>query len=182
MFIRKVKKRNGRTQRLYEYLQLVESMRTEKGPRQRLVLNPGNLQLDPSQYQVFVRRIEDILAGQMSFVEPDKTLEKSTRAAARKIFRKQSEQLNEKQGVSAKVTPGRPALCNVLRTHERITIGYKVKEDDGSIVQKYVRANSRLEPEHLEIYRMLGRLLIVSDSMLAPKQHHLEDSGTLFLR
>ncbi len=50
MFIKKVKKRNGRTRKVYEYLNLVESVRTEKGPRQRLVLNLGNLQLDPSQY------------------------------------------------------------------------------------------------------------------------------------
>jgi hypothetical protein len=50
MFIKKVKKRNGRTRKVYEYLHLVESVRTEKGPRQRLVLNLGNLQLDPSQY------------------------------------------------------------------------------------------------------------------------------------
>jgi transposase len=49
-----------------------------------------------------------------------------------------------------------PTVCNVLRTHERMTIGYRVKEDDGSIGQKYVRVNSRLEPEHLEIYRMFG--------------------------
>ncbi len=49
-----------------------------------------------------------------------------------------------------------PTVCNVLRTHERMTIGYRVKEGDGSIRQKYVRVNSRLEPEHLEIYRMFG--------------------------
>ena len=44
----------------------------------------------------------------------------------------------------------------VLKTHERITTGYRVKEHDGRIEQKYVRANSRMEPEHLEIYRLLG--------------------------
>ncbi|NOY08778.1 MAG: hypothetical protein GXP33_08040 [Spirochaetes bacterium] len=97
MFIRKVRKHNGKTQKLYEYLQLVESVRTEKGPRQRLVLNLGNLRLDPSRYHVFARRIEDILTGQLSLVELDKPLEKSAREAARKIFKKQSEQLEEKQ-------------------------------------------------------------------------------------
>ena len=97
MFIKKIRKRNGRTRKQYEYLHLVESVRTEKGPRQRLVLNLGNLQLDPSQYHVFARRIEDILTGQMSLVELDKTLEKNARVAARKIFKKQSEQLEEKQ-------------------------------------------------------------------------------------
>ena len=97
MFIKKVRKRNGRTQKLYEYLHLVESVRTEKGPRQRLVLNLGNLQIEPSQYQSLARRIEDILTGQRSLVELDKTLERSAREAARKIFKKQSEQLEEKQ-------------------------------------------------------------------------------------
>lgn len=97
MFIKKVKKRNGRTRKVYEYLHLVESVRTEKGPRQRLVLNLGNLQLDPSQYHVFARRIEEILTGQRSLVELDKTLERGAREAARKIFKKQSEQLEEKQ-------------------------------------------------------------------------------------
>ncbi len=87
MFIKKVRKRNGRTQKLYEYLQLVESVRTEKGPRQRLVLNLGNLRLDPSQYHVFARRIEEILTGQMRLVELDETLEKSARTARRKSLR-----------------------------------------------------------------------------------------------
>ncbi len=72
-------------------------MRTEKGPRQRLVLNLGNLELDSSQFQSFARRIEEILTGQRSLVELDKTLEKRAREAARKIFKKQSEQLEEEQ-------------------------------------------------------------------------------------
>ncbi len=72
-------------------------MWTERGPRQQLVLNLGNLKLDPSQYQVFARRIDDILTGQKSLVELDKPLERSAREAARKILKKQSEQLEEKQ-------------------------------------------------------------------------------------
>ncbi len=61
------------------------------------MLNLGNLQLNPSQYHVFARRIEEILTGQMRLVELDKTLERSAREAAKKIFEKQSEQLEEKQ-------------------------------------------------------------------------------------
>ena len=97
MFIKKVRKRNGRTQKIYEYLQLVESVRTDKGPRQRLVLNLGNLDLAPAQYPAFARRIEDILTGQRSLVELEQRLERSAREAARKIFTKQSEELQEKQ-------------------------------------------------------------------------------------
>jgi len=57
-------------------------------------------------------------------------------------------------------------IRNVLKTHERLTIGYKVKErltigykvkdDDGAVKQQYIRISSRPEPEHIEIYRKLG--------------------------
>lgn len=97
MFVKKVRKRNGITKKYYEYLHLVESVRTEKGPRQRLVLNLGNLEIAPSQYQAFARRVEEILTGQRSLFEIEKSLGKSARAAARKIFKKQSEQIGETQ-------------------------------------------------------------------------------------
>jgi len=96
VFVKKVRKRNGITKKYYEYLHLVESVRTEKGPRQRLVLNLGKLDILPSQYQAFARRVEDILTGQRSFVGLDQSLEKSAREAARKIFKKHSEELSER--------------------------------------------------------------------------------------
>ena len=57
------------TKKYYEYPHLVESVRTEKGPRQRLALNLGNLEIAPSQYQAFARRVEEILTGQRSLFE-----------------------------------------------------------------------------------------------------------------
>jgi len=47
-------------------------------------------------------------------------------------------------------------LTSVLRAHERLTLGYKEKEEDGAIQQRYLRLNSRLEPEHLEVYKMFN--------------------------
>jgi len=47
-------------------------------------------------------------------------------------------------------------INNGGRTHKRLTISYKVKEDDGIIKRQYIRINSRPEPEHIEIYRKLG--------------------------
>ena len=96
VFVKKVRKQNGVTKKYYEYLHLVESVRTEKGPRQRLVLNLGKLDILPSQYQTFARRVEDILTGQRSIVRLDQSLEKSARDAARKIFKKQSEELSDR--------------------------------------------------------------------------------------
>ncbi len=95
MFIKKVRKRNGKTDKVYEYLQLVESVRTEEGPRQRLVLNLGNPFIDPSQYKALARRIEDILTGQRSFIELDESVEKYAREAANTIFKKQAKEINE---------------------------------------------------------------------------------------
>ena len=97
MFIKKVKKRNGKTQKIYEYLQLVESVRTEKGPRQRLVLNLGNIDIDRSQYKALARRIEDILTGQRSFIELDERVEKYAKDAANTIFKRSEEHTSELQ-------------------------------------------------------------------------------------
>lgn len=92
MFIRKVKTTNGKSKKVYEYLHLVESVRTEDGPRQRLVLNLGNLNIEPSQYKALAQRIEDMLKGQKSFVDFNEELEKHARRAADKIFRKRAKE------------------------------------------------------------------------------------------
>lgn len=93
MFIRKTKKSNGRNKTKYEYLQLVESVRTEKGPRQRLLLNLGPLPIQPEQYPLLVNRIEEILTGQSSFDAPDEVIDKYARDAARSIYRKKSTEI-----------------------------------------------------------------------------------------
>lgn len=90
MYIKQVIKGNGRTDKKYKYSHLVESIRTEKGPRQRLILNLGKIDLDPSQYHSLARRIEDILTGQMSFYEVPLKIEKMARRAATRIFDKTS--------------------------------------------------------------------------------------------
>lgn len=90
MYIKQVIKGNGRTNKRYKYFHLVESIRTEKGPRQRLILNLGKIDLDPSQYHSLARRIEDILTGQMSFYEVPLKIEKMARRAATRIFDKTS--------------------------------------------------------------------------------------------
>jgi transposase len=90
MFIRKVSKYNGRTSKKYEYLHLIESVRTEQGPRQKLVLNLGVLEMDESQYSALARRIQDILTGEESFLSLPESVEKIARQSAAKIFRKQA--------------------------------------------------------------------------------------------
>lgn len=95
MYVRRVKKRNGSTKKVYEYLHLVESVRTEKGPRQRLILNLGNLDIHPSQYKAFAQRVEDILIGQKSFITLDSKIEKHAQNASRQIFKKQAKEISD---------------------------------------------------------------------------------------
>ncbi len=95
MFIRKVKKRNGQSPKIYEYLYLVESVRTEQGPRQKLILNLGNLDIHPSQYKALAQRIEDILTGRQSFFNLPDNIEKAARNAANRIFRKRAKENDE---------------------------------------------------------------------------------------
>jgi len=99
MFVKRVRKTNGKTKKRYQYLHLVESVRTERGPRQRLILNLGDLDIAPSQYQAFAKRVEDILTGQQSFVTLEPFLEKHASNTARKIFKKQAQELSEAREV-----------------------------------------------------------------------------------
>ncbi len=94
MFIRRVTVTNGVTKKPYSYLNLVESIRTERGPRQKLILNLGELDIDRSQYKALARRIEDILTGRRSLFEIDGQLEEHARQAAEKIFAKRAEEIN----------------------------------------------------------------------------------------
>ena len=62
MFIGQIKvSRNGRS---YTYHRLLESVRTDKGPRQRLVLSLGTLDLPKSEWPRLAERIEDLLNHQ----------------------------------------------------------------------------------------------------------------------
>jgi len=61
------------------------------------VLNLGNIDIHPDQYDAFAKRIEDILTGQMSFINLDGNLEKEARIAARKIFKKQAQDLSAQE-------------------------------------------------------------------------------------
>ena len=94
MFIRQVSKTNGRNRKKYTYLHLVESVRTENGPRQKLILNLGNLPVDSTQYKALARRIEDILTGRKNLFEIDPDIEHHARLAANKIFTKRADKIN----------------------------------------------------------------------------------------
>ena len=64
MFIRESKTRNKKTGKIYIKHSLVESIRTERGPRQRLVMTLGQLSLDRSLWKSLAFAMESYLHGQ----------------------------------------------------------------------------------------------------------------------
>ena len=62
MFIRETKHLEKKTQKKYSTFKLVESVRTEKGPRQRTLLNLGaDFELPKDKWKDLANRIDQIL-------------------------------------------------------------------------------------------------------------------------
>ena len=90
MYIKKVRKSNPNSKKVFEYLHLVENVRTKKGPRQRLILNLGRLDVDPVQYKELANRIEELLSGQTCLFGSTPDIEKLACEAVKKITEKQA--------------------------------------------------------------------------------------------
>lgn len=90
MYIKRVQKSHRGSKKTYAYLHLVENVRTENGPRQRLILNLGAVKVLPEQYKELANCIEAMLTGQQQLFSKDRGIEKIARGAADKIRAKQS--------------------------------------------------------------------------------------------
>jgi len=68
MFIRETKTGNKKTGEIYTKHQLVESYRTQKGPRQRVVLNLGQVNIPRKDWRRLAFELENRLSGQISLI------------------------------------------------------------------------------------------------------------------
>jgi len=75
MFIREVVKQNKGYKKKFIYHNLMESYRTEKGPRQRLLLSLGKLDLPREKWKALANRIEEIVTNQKALFGPDEEIE-----------------------------------------------------------------------------------------------------------
>ena len=89
MFIREVKKKNKGSDTIFVYHRLMESVRTPKGPRQRMLLDLGKLDLPQEQWKTLANRIEEIISGQQRLVELAQPIEDLARQCASRLIRKQ---------------------------------------------------------------------------------------------
>ena len=96
MFIGQLKvSRNGRS---YTYHRLLESVRTAKGPRQRLVLSLGTLELPKSEWPRLAERIEDLLNHQERVPFGTSELDQLAAPFAERIRSKQQRQQAQQDG------------------------------------------------------------------------------------
>ena len=63
MFIRESKTKNKKTGKVYVKHSLVESIRTERGPRQRVALTLGRLSVDREHWKKLATALEAFLSG-----------------------------------------------------------------------------------------------------------------------
>ncbi len=75
MHIREVVKKNKGLEKKFVYHHLVESVRTPLGPRQRLLLNLGKIDIPKSEWKALANRIEEIVSGQETFLAPTRHIE-----------------------------------------------------------------------------------------------------------
>jgi len=69
MFIREYRTKNKKTGKIYIKHQLVESYRTEAGPRQRIVMNLGKVNLKKSDWRRLAFALEGKLSGQDTLLD-----------------------------------------------------------------------------------------------------------------
>ena len=100
MFIRKVPHKNKKNRREYFTYKLVESVRTERGPRQRDVLNLGvRFDLPRKQWKELANCIEGTLTGQRPLFDYPKKISTLARKYAREITRQQAQAIGEAEDV-----------------------------------------------------------------------------------
>lgn len=105
MYIRKVTHAHKKNQREYRTYKLVESLRTERGPRQRTLLNLGaDFTFPEEKWKDLANRIEGIITGQDPLFAYPEEIETLARRYARKIINYQG-QLRE-SNVSSDGSPG----------------------------------------------------------------------------
>jgi transposase len=158
MYIKTVRKKNGVTDKRYEYLHLVENIRTPKGPRQQLILNLGKLDLKPEQYDAFVHEVERRLKGQTTFMPTNKKIERHAQDVVRQIFKKQA-----KEVVAKKESDYQLVDTNSYESEKHVSIGpeylcLKIWEQlglDGFLNKKGITAHNKAVMKALIIGRLI---------------------------
>lgn len=126
MFIRKTKHTDLKTNRKYFTYQLVESVRTPKGPRQRILLTIGtNLSLPEENHKELAHRIEEIVSGQIPLFLPAEHIETLAQKYASELIRRLSDQPQQDvhTDIPSSLTDYETIDVNTIEQQEPRTVG-----------------------------------------------------------
>ena len=102
MFIRKVPHKNKKNRKEYYTYKLVESIRTQRGPRQRDVLNLGaNFDLPKEQWKDLANCVEGIITGQKPLFDYPQEINTLAHRYAKKIIRQQASVVDDVEDISS---------------------------------------------------------------------------------
>ena len=123
MFIRKTHILNRETKKSYFNFQLIESVRTERGPRQRILLNLGaDLDLDKQECKLLANRIEEILNGQTTQFLPVEKIELLAQMHASRLIKNLAKPVLEKSETAAVPDYAKIDLRSIIHQEAR-TVG-----------------------------------------------------------
>jgi len=92
MFIRKAIKKDSKNGKPYSSYYLVESIRTDKGPRQKVLLYMGSeIDLPQAEHNILAQRIEEIVLGQQHLIPYSEVVECLAQKYASQVIRQLSE-------------------------------------------------------------------------------------------
>ena len=163
MFIRRVSHKNRKNRKEYCTYKLVESIRTERGPRQRDVLNLGvNFDLPKEQWKDLANCIEEIITGQLPLIDYSKVIRTLARRYARKIIREQASVIAGREDI----TPDYETIdINSVEDEEARTVGaeHVVYE-----TIKELEIDRKLKELGLNRHQVAASLGVIAGRMIVP--------------
>ena len=121
MFIKKALKTDPKSGKSYFSYHLVESIRTDKGPRQRTLLYMGShIDLPEADHKQLAERIGDIISGQLTILPYPDNIERLAQQYASQVIRRLSETMEDSKSTKAEFVS---IEINSIETSEPRTVG-----------------------------------------------------------
>jgi transposase len=177
MFIRETKRKYKNSNKLYYTHKLVESIRTPDGPRQRVVLNLGTLELSKDKWTELAQRIEELISGQKRLL-PCATEIESLAQHYNKLYVRQ--QLANTNDIDKREHDFQSVDVNALRSSEAKSIGkehlaFQTLQKLG-LIDLFERLEFTQNQINMAVLSVIGRLIHPS-SEHELKRYAKEDSA-----
>jgi transposase len=164
MFLRRTTQKDE-LGRKYHTFKLVESFRTQRGPRQRDVLNLGSsFSLPRDQWKALADRVETIMTGQSTFLPVSKKIESLAQRYAKEIISKQGQVIDHAEESAVETDYQMVDVNSVDSEHIRSVGGESVVLD--SI--KHLELGRKLEELGLSRVNVNAAIGVITGRLLLP--------------